>query len=107
MSCEFADAAPDIQPEPEQVHEMMASATAAAQADRELAHYLDDIAVDPQLAGVRTLAELHDRLAVLSAEAAATDPPDSAFSQLTFPCVALCLLLLLIHFLVQNSLRSP
>ena len=55
------------------------------EAQRELAHYVDDIAADPQLRGVRSLAELHDRLAALSAELTATDPPSSAFSQLTFP----------------------
>ena len=95
-----------IQPEPEQEHEMMpSSATGAATeaADRELAHYLDDIAADPQLAAVRTLAELHDRLTVLSAEAAASDPPGSAFSQLTFPCVELPLCAHSFGLYMQNS----
>jgi hypothetical protein len=50
-----------------------------------LAEYADAIAADPNLAGVGSLLELHFRLARLSAMLVATDPPASAFKQLTFP----------------------
>mmetsp|Transcript_6917 Transcript_6917/g.13801 ORF Transcript_6917/g.13801 Transcript_6917/m.13801 type:complete len:312 (-) Transcript_6917:102-1037(-) len=53
-----------------------------------LAHYADHLANDPNLRGVTTLAELHERLSSLSAALAASDQASSVFKQLTFPTAA-------------------
>ena len=53
--------------------------------DAELSHYADLIAGDANLRGVASLAELHARLATLSAALTEADAADSVFQQLTFP----------------------
>ena len=49
------------------------------------ADYAEEVAGDPNLSGVSSLAELHERLTALSTELAAADSEGSAFRQLTFP----------------------
>ena len=75
---------PDPEPEPEPEPEPPSAASLAEDA-RALQPYLGDIAADPSLADITTLAELHGRLTSLSDALLARDSPGSAFKQLTFP----------------------
>lgn len=54
----------------------------------ELAHYSELIAADPNLRDVTTMADLHARMAALSATLTEADADDSVFKQLTFPLEA-------------------
>ena len=73
------------EPEPEPAEDGLPVQVCSEADTAALRNWAEYIAADPQLCDVQTPAQLHARLAMLSAALDASDGPDSAFKQLTFP----------------------